>query len=81
MTKNSTFSPKGFKLFMMAIRAYAFPASIIPILYGSILAEVLNPGLKFNYLNFFITLVGAMAIHITTNLVNDIYDFKKGIDK
>jgi 1,4-dihydroxy-2-naphthoate polyprenyltransferase len=65
----------------MAIRAYAFPASIIPILYGSILAEVLNPGLKFHYLNFFITLIGALAIHVTTNLVNDIYDFKKGIDK
>jgi 1,4-dihydroxy-2-naphthoate polyprenyltransferase len=81
MTQNSTPAPKGFKLFMMAVRAYAFPASIVPIFYGSILAVILNPGLKFNYINFFITLIGAVAIHITTNVVNDIYDFKKGIDK
>jgi 1,4-dihydroxy-2-naphthoate polyprenyltransferase len=82
MTQDTTPSvPKGLKLFMMAIRAYAFPASIIPIIYGSIIAVLLNPGLKFNYLNFFITLIGALAIHVTTNLVNDIYDFKKGIDK
>ena len=81
MTENVTASPKGFKLFMMTVRAYAFPASVIPILYGSILAVVLNPGIKFDYLNFFITMIGAMAIHVTTNLVNDIYDFKKVIDK
>jgi 1,4-dihydroxy-2-naphthoate polyprenyltransferase len=82
MTKDTTpLSPKGLKLFFMAVRAYAFPASIIPIIYGSIIAVLLNPGLKFNYLNFFITLIGAVAIHVTTNLVNDIYDFKKGLDK
>lgn len=81
MTQDSTPKPQGFKLFMMAIRAYAFPASVIPIIYGSIIAILLNPGLKFNYLNFFITLIGAVAIHVTTNLVNDIYDFKKGLDK
>jgi 1,4-dihydroxy-2-naphthoate polyprenyltransferase len=80
-SENTHLAPKGFKLFMMAIRAYAFPASIIPIIYGSIIAVLLNPGLKFNYLNFVITLIGAIAIHVTTNLVNDIYDFKKGIDK
>jgi len=80
-TKSTTSLPKGFKLLMMAVRAYAFPASIVPIFYGSILAVILNPGLRFNYINFFITLIGAVAIHITTNVVNDIYDFKKGIDK
>jgi 1,4-dihydroxy-2-naphthoate polyprenyltransferase len=81
MTDNNTIAPKGFKLLMMTVRAYAFPASVIPILYGSILAVVLNPDLKFNFLYFIITLIGGMAIHVTTNLVNDIYDYKKGIDK
>lgn len=81
MTENNTVAPKGIKLFLMTVRAYAFPASIIPILYGSILAIVLHPDLKFNYLNCIIALIGALCIHITTNLVNDIYDFKKGIDK
>lgn len=80
LEKNST-QPKGLKLFMMTVRVYAFPASIIPILYGSILAIILVPDLKFNFLNFIITLIGGVAIHVTTNLVNDIYDFKIGIDK
>jgi len=74
-------APKGFKLFMMAIRAFAFPASIIPVLYGSILSVILVPGVKFNFFYFALTLIGAMAVHVGSNIVNDIYDFKKGIDK
>lgn len=74
-------APKGFKLFMQAIRAFAFPASVIPVLYGSILSVILVPEIKFNFLLFFLTLIGAMAVHVGANIVNDIYDFKKGIDK
>lgn len=74
-------APKGFKLFMMAIRAFAFPASIIPVLYGSILSVILVTGVKFNFFYFALTLIGAMAVHVGSNIVNDIYDFKKGIDK
>jgi len=74
-------APKGFKLFMMSIRAFAFPASIIPILYGSILSVLIVPGLKFNFFYFALTLIGAMAVHVGANIINDIYDFKKGIDK
>jgi len=77
-------SPKGFKLFMMTIRAFAFPASVIPILYGSMISVVMNrntPGFHFDFLVFFLTLIGAMCIHVTTNVVNDIYDYDKGLDK
>ncbi len=74
-------APKGFKLFMMAARAYSFPASVIPILYGSILSVLLVSGIKFNFFYFALTLIGAMAVHVGSNIVNDIYDFKKGIDK
>jgi 1,4-dihydroxy-2-naphthoate octaprenyltransferase len=81
MTENTTSPPKGIKLWIMAIRPYAFPASIIPVLYGSVLAVILNPYLKFDFLLFFLTLIGAMLVHVGTNLINDIYDFKSGIDK
>ena len=74
-------APKGLKLFLMAVRAFAFPASIIPVLYGSILSVLLVPGVKFNFFYFALTLIGAMAVHVGSNIVNDIYDFKKGIDK
>jgi 1,4-dihydroxy-2-naphthoate polyprenyltransferase len=73
--------PKGIKLFLMAARAYSFPASIIPVLFGSVLAVFLHPEISFNYLLFFLTLIGAISVQIGTNIINDIYDFKIGIDK
>lgn len=80
-TTNMPAPPKGAKLWLMAARAFSFPASIIPILFGSVLAVVLNPGIDFNYLNFFLTLIGAVLVHVGTNLINDIYDYKTGMDK
>ncbi|HQY19591.1 MAG TPA: 1,4-dihydroxy-2-naphthoate octaprenyltransferase [Ignavibacteria bacterium] len=73
--------PAGLKLWLMAARAYSFPASIIPVLLGSVLAVLLNPGLHFNILNFGLTLVGCILVQVGTNLINDIFDFDKGIDK
>ena len=82
MPENTTTSPpKGPKLWLMAARAYSFPASIIPVLFGSVLAVLLNPGLKFNFLNFFLTLAGCILVQVGTNLINDIVDYDKGIDK
>lgn len=73
--------PAGLKLWLMAARAYSFPASIIPVLLGSVLAVLLNPGLHFNILNFGLTLTGCILVQVGTNLINDIFDFDKGIDK
>lgn len=73
--------PAGLKLWLMAARAYSFPASIIPVLLGSVLAVLLNPGLQFNILNFGLTLIGCILVQVGTNLINDIFDFDKGIDK
>lgn len=81
MSENSIPQPQGFGKVMMAIRAFSFPASIIPILFGSVLAVILNPGLSFNWINMLITLLGAVLIHVTTNVINDIYDYQKGMDK
>lgn len=81
MSDNKQAPPSGLKLWLMAGRAYSFPASIIPIAFGSVLAVVLNPGLDFNFINFILCLAGAVLVHVGTNIVNDIYDFDKGIDK
>ncbi|MBX7044551.1 MAG: 1,4-dihydroxy-2-naphthoate octaprenyltransferase [Ignavibacteria bacterium] len=73
--------PKGAKLWLMASRAYSFPASIIPVLFGSTLALIFDPAVKFNWLVFALTLVGAVLAQVGANLINDIYDYKIGIDK
>jgi 1,4-dihydroxy-2-naphthoate octaprenyltransferase len=70
----------GMQKVLMASRAYSFPASIIPIIFGSVLALPVVGG-NFNVLNFFLTLIGGVLIQVGTNVINDIYDFKKGIDK
>lgn len=81
MSENISTPPTGIKLWLMAARAYSFPASIIPVLFGSVLAVLLNPGLKFNFVNFFLCLIGCILVQVGTNLINDIFDFSKGIDK
>jgi 1,4-dihydroxy-2-naphthoate octaprenyltransferase len=81
MSENISTPPKGFALWMMAARAYSFPASIIPVLFGSVLAVLLNPGLSFNFVNFFLCLIGCIFVQVGTNLINDIFDFDRGIDK
>ncbi|MBS1515009.1 MAG: 1,4-dihydroxy-2-naphthoate octaprenyltransferase [Bacteroidetes bacterium] len=73
--------PKGAKLWLMASRAYSFPASIIPVLFGSTLALIFDPAVKFNWLVFALTLVGSVLAQVGANLINDIYDYKIGIDK
>jgi 1,4-dihydroxy-2-naphthoate octaprenyltransferase len=81
MAEQMQTNPKGLKLWLMAARAYSFPASIIPVLFGSVLAVFLNPDISFNYFLFFLTLAGSVSAQIGTNLINDIYDFRIGIDK
>lgn len=81
MSDSKNTPPTGINLWLMAARAYSFPASVIPILFGSVLAVILNPGLDFNFVNFILCIIGAVLVHIGTNIINDIYDYEKGIDK
>jgi 1,4-dihydroxy-2-naphthoate octaprenyltransferase len=81
MADSTNTPPTGINLWLMAARAYSFPASIIPILFGSVLAVILNPGLDFNFINFILCIIGAVLVHVGTNIINDIYDYEKGIDK
>jgi 1,4-dihydroxy-2-naphthoate octaprenyltransferase len=59
------------------LRPFAYTASVIPVLAGAALAAV--DGL-FAWAPFVATLVGAMLIHSGTNIVNEIYDVRQGID-
>ncbi|MBK6879125.1 MAG: 1,4-dihydroxy-2-naphthoate octaprenyltransferase [Ignavibacteria bacterium] len=81
MADSSNTPPTGINLWLMAARAYSFPASIIPILFGTVLAVILNPQLDFNFFNFILCIIGAVLVHVGTNIINDIYDYEKGIDK
>lgn len=61
----------------MAVRPFSFTASVTPVTLGAVLA--LYDG-YWSWPLFALTLVGSVAIHAGTNLINDYYDWKKGAD-
>jgi 1,4-dihydroxy-2-naphthoate octaprenyltransferase len=59
------------------VRPFAYTASVIPVAAGGALAWVDG---RFNLLPFALALIGAVALHSGTNIVNEIYDVRQGID-
>jgi len=64
--------------FFYAIRPQTLIASASPVLISSILCYKFY---SFSSTIFYSTLLAAMLIQMMTNLINDLYDFKKGADQ
>jgi 1,4-dihydroxy-2-naphthoate polyprenyltransferase len=60
-----------------AARPWSFTASAIPVLLGAAIAATQG---WFDPWLLALTLLGSLAIHAGTNLVNDYYDHHKGLD-
>ncbi|MDQ3024311.1 MAG: 1,4-dihydroxy-2-naphthoate octaprenyltransferase, partial [bacterium] len=71
------------RLWGVAVRAYSFPAHIVPIVLGSAYAWYANtdPAWRFNWITFILTLLAGGLFHVAVNLINDYYDFLKGVDR
>lgn len=69
--------PGALAVWFQAIRAFSLTASATPVLIGTALA--VRAGF-FSGGRFILALVGALAIHIGTNLINDYWDHVKGVD-
>lgn len=63
-------------LWLLAIRPFSLTAAIVPVVVGTLVAA---PD-AFRPLRFVLALVGAVAIQAGTNLVNDYFDYRKGVD-
>ncbi len=59
------------------LRPFAFTASVIPVLAGAALAWVNE---LWNWAPFVASVLGAVLLHAGTNVVNEVYDVRKGID-
>lgn len=59
------------------LRPFAYTASVVPVLAGGALAAV---DARFAWPPFLAALLGAVLLHSGTNVVNEIYDVRKGID-
>jgi 1,4-dihydroxy-2-naphthoate octaprenyltransferase len=64
------------RIWFSALRPVSFTASVIPVLVGTAIAAQD----AFHPLLFALALLGSVAIHAGTNLVNDYFDHVKGAD-
>jgi 1,4-dihydroxy-2-naphthoate octaprenyltransferase len=58
-------------------RPFSFTASTVPVAAGGALAALAG---AFDPWLFLVTLIGAIALHVGTNVTNEIYDVRKGVD-
>jgi len=63
----------------MCTRPHSYPASIAPVLFGATYA--LGYESKFSILKFILFLLACLLIQAATNLFNEYYDYKHGLDK
>ena len=58
-------------------RPFSFTASTVPVAVGGALAAVEG---RFDWLLFLVSLTAGVLVHIGTNITNEIYDVRKGVD-
>lgn len=76
---NTAAAPRSaFSIWLQALRPFSYTASAIPVFCGAALA-VGCPDVKWALLP--LVLVASLCIHAATNLVNDYFDFAKGVDR
>jgi 1,4-dihydroxy-2-naphthoate octaprenyltransferase len=66
-----------------ATRAYSLPASIVPIALGTVLAARAYGGAgegRFDFVTLLLVLIGGVLAHFGANVINDYFDFIKGVD-
>lgn len=67
------------KIWLKAIRAPFFTATIIPVALGSVIAW--HDTGSFAWMRFWLTMIGVLFIHTGTNLANDYFDHVSGCDE
>ncbi|RQW19716.1 prenyltransferase [Bacillus sp. C1-1] len=63
---------------LKAARAQVLPVMILPITMGSVAAYAWDG--TFHLFFFLLTLIGALAAHLFSNMINDLWDFRNGVD-
>ena len=67
------------RLWIKAVRPYAYSASLVPVAIGGLHARC--SGAEFSGLRFGVSLAAGLLVHTAANLWNDYFDFKHGVDR
>jgi 1,4-dihydroxy-2-naphthoate octaprenyltransferase len=68
---------QNWKIWWELIRPHTLTAAFVPVLIGTLLALITD---TVNFLLFAAMLVASLMIQTATNLFNEYYDFKRGLD-
>ena len=68
------------KKWWISARPWSFPASTMPVIFGTVLAYVYG-NYEFMPLRFILAFFGMVILHSGANILNDIFDYQKGLDK
>ena len=75
-----TISPKApLAVWLQAVRAFSFPAAIVPVAVGTVLAAHFDGPVAWWLVPF--VAVASVLMQAGTNLVSDYFDYVKGVDK
>jgi 1,4-dihydroxy-2-naphthoate octaprenyltransferase len=74
-TKNAT--PSALEGWLLVTKPRTLTAAIVPVLLGTSLAYADG---NVDWLAAVIALICSLLIQIATNIINDLYDFRKGAD-
>ncbi len=67
----------SFQRWFIILRAYSWPASIVPIIISGVYSYKNG---WFNWFDFILIFIAGLAIHLGANVLNTYYDYKNGID-
>jgi 1,4-dihydroxy-2-naphthoate polyprenyltransferase len=68
------------KKWWISARPFSFPASTMPVIFGTVLAYVYG-GHEFKPLLFVLSFIAMVILHSGANILSDIFDYEKGLDK
>jgi 1,4-dihydroxy-2-naphthoate octaprenyltransferase len=72
--------PPLLKTWIIAVRPFALSASTMPVIFGTVTAVFIG-GAAFNPLLFVLSFLAMVILHSGANLLSDVNDYRKGLDK
>jgi len=72
--------PSLIKKCIVAARPWALPASTMPVIFGTSLAVVIGR-VRLEPFRFLLALLAMVILHSAANMLSDVFDFRRGLDK
>ena len=79
MSEEQTTRVPLIKKWLLSMRPWSFPASTMPVIFGTSLAVVYGNA-TLNWLHFLMALLAMVILHSAANMLSDVFDYKRGLD-